>query len=151
GHVDVFVAMGGNFLAATPDTEATAAGLRRTKLTVQVSTKLNRSHAVGGEAALILPCLGRTEIDRTGGTEQRVTVEDWMSMVHASAGRLEPASPDLRSEVAIVCGLAERILGSGDDVDWAWLAADYDRIRDRIEAVVPGFTDFNRRIGYPGG
>ncbi|WP_421118411.1 FdhF/YdeP family oxidoreductase [Aquihabitans daechungensis] len=151
GDVDVFVAMGGNFLAATPDTDVTAAAMRRTKLSVQVSTKLNRSHVVGGEASLILPCLGRTEIDRTGGTEQRVTVEDSMSMVHASVGQLEPASPDLRSEVAIVCGLAQRIFGPGDDVDWAGLAADYGRIRDEIEAVVPGFTDFNRRIDRPGG
>ncbi len=151
GDVDVFVAMGGNFLAATPDTEATAAALARTKLSVQVSTKLNRSHVVAGEAALILPCLGRTEVDRTGGTVQRVTVEDSMSMVHASTGRLEPASPHLRSEVAIVCDLAEQILGAGDDVDWAGLAADYGQIRDLIEAVIPGFTDFNRRIDQPGG
>ena len=151
GDVDVFVAMGGNFLAATPDTDVTAAAMRSTKLTVQVSTKLNRSHVVGGEASLILPCLGRTEIDRTGGTVQRVTVEDSMSMVHASSGQLEPASPHLRSEVAIVCGLAERILGPSDGVDWSGLAADYDQIRDRIEAVVPGFTDFNRRIDHPGG
>lgn len=151
GDVDVFVAMGGNFLAATPDTDVTAAAMRSTKLTVQVSTKLNRSHVVGGEASLILPCLGRTEIDRTGGRVQRVTVEDSMSMVHASVGRLEPASPLLRSEVAIVCGLAERILGPADGIDWSALAADYSRIRDRIEAVVPGFTDFNRRIDHPGG
>jgi molybdopterin-dependent oxidoreductase alpha subunit len=151
GDVDVFVAMGGNFLSAAPDTDATAAALGRTKLTVQVSTKLNRSHLVAGEASLILPCLGRTEIDRTGGTVQRVTVEDSMSMVHASSGRLEPASPHLRSEVAIVCGLAEAILGPDDDVDWSELAADYGRIRERIEAVIPGFTDFNRRIDHPGG
>jgi molybdopterin-dependent oxidoreductase alpha subunit len=151
GEVDVFFAMGGNFLAATPDTEVTAAAIGRTKLSVQVSTKLNRSHVVAGEASLILPCLGRTEIDRTGGSVQRVTVEDSMSMVHASSGQLEPASPHLRSEVAIVCGLAERILGADDDVDWSDLAADYGRIRDRIEAVVPGFTDFNRRIEHPGG
>ena len=151
GDIDVFVAMGGNFLAATPDTDATAAAMARTKLSVQVSTKLNRSHVVAGEAALILPCLGRTEIDRTGGVAQRVTVEDSMSMVHASVGRLEPASPHLRSEVAIVCGLAERILGPGDAVPWDAFAADYGRIRDQIEAVVPGFTDFNRRIDQPGG
>jgi molybdopterin-dependent oxidoreductase alpha subunit len=151
GEVDVFIGMGGNFLAASPDTEAAFAGMRRTKLSVQVSTKLNRTHVVGGEASLILPCLGRTELDRTGGRDQRVTVEDSMSMVHASTGRLEPASPHLRSEVAIVCGLAERIFGADDDVDWAGLAADYDRIRDEIEAVVPGFTDFNRRIDHPGG
>jgi molybdopterin-dependent oxidoreductase alpha subunit len=151
GEVDVFVAMGGNFLAAAPDTDATARGLARTKLTVQVSTKLNRSHATGGEASLILPCLGRTEVDRTGGREQRVTVEDSMSMVHASRGRLEPASPELRSEVAIVCGLAERVLPGGGGVDWAGLAADYDRIRDHIEAVIDGFEDYNQRIDEPGG
>ncbi len=151
GDVDVFVAMGGNFLQAAPDTEATARALGRTALTVQVSTKLNRSHVVGGQAALILPCLGRTEVDRTGGREQRITVEDSMSMVHASVGGLEPASPDLRSEVAIVAGLAERVLPDGGGIDWSGLAADYDRIRDRIESVVPGFTDFNRRIERPGG
>ena len=151
GEVDVFVAMGGNFLSATPDTSATAEAMGRTKLSVQVSTKLNRSHVVAGEASLILPCLGRTEIDRTGGIDQRITVEDSMSMVHASVGRLEPASPHLRSEVAIVCGLAEAILGADDHVPWAELAGDYARIREHIEAVIPGFTDFNRRIDQPGG
>jgi molybdopterin-dependent oxidoreductase alpha subunit len=151
GEVDVFVGMGGNFLAAAPDTDATAAALARTKLTVQVSTKLNRSHLTGGEASLILPCLGRTEIDRTGGRVQRVTVEDSMSVVHASQGALQPASPELRSEVAIVCGLAQRVLPRGGTVDWTALAADYDRIRERIEAVVPGFDDFNQRIDQPGG
>jgi molybdopterin-dependent oxidoreductase alpha subunit len=151
GEVDVFVGLGGNFLAAAPDTDATAAALGRTRLTVQVSTKLNRSHAIGGEAALILPCLGRTELDRTGGRLQRVTVEDSMSVVHASAGRLEPASPHLRSEVAIVAGLGAAIFGPGDAIDWAGLGADYDAIRDRVEAVIPGFTAFNRRIDHPGG
>jgi anaerobic selenocysteine-containing dehydrogenase len=107
---------------------------------------------VGGEASLILPCLARTDIDRSGGHEQRVTVEDTTCMVHATQGSLEPASPELRSEVGIVCGLAERVLPPGRAaVDWAGLAADYDRIRDHIEAVVPGFTDFNRRIDHPGG
>jgi molybdopterin-dependent oxidoreductase alpha subunit len=151
GEVDVFFAMGGNFLAAAPDTGATAAALGRTALTVQVSTKLNRSHATGGAASLILPCLGRTELDRTGGRAQRVTVEDSMSMVHASAGTLEPASPHLRSEVAIVAGLAERILGPDDLVPWSALGADYDAIRDRIEAVVPGFASYNQRIDHDGG
>jgi formate dehydrogenase major subunit len=151
GDVDVFMAMGGNFLAASPDTDVTAAALGRCKLTVQVSTKLNRSHVVGGEASLILPCLARTDIDRSGGREQRVTVEDTTCMVHATQGSLEPASPELRSEVGIVCGLAQRALPADDRVDWAGLAADYDRIRDHIEAVVPGFTDFNRRIDRPGG
>ncbi|MEO6628219.1 MAG: FdhF/YdeP family oxidoreductase [Aquihabitans sp.] len=150
GEVDVFMAMGGNFLAASPDTDATAAALARTKLSVQVSTKLNRSHTLGGAASLIMPCLGRTEMDRTGGREQRVTVEDSMSCVHASKGRLEPASPHLRSEVAIVCGLAAQVIPDGI-VDWAELASDYDRIRDHIEAVVPGFTNYNQRIDHPGG
>jgi molybdopterin-dependent oxidoreductase alpha subunit len=151
GEVDVFFAMGGNFLMAAPDTDATARALAGCKLTVQVSTKLNRSHALGGQAALILPCLARTDRDLTGGRPQRITVEDSMSMVHASAGGLEPASPELRSEVAIVCELAERVLPGGGGVDWAAMKADYDVIRDRIEAVIPGFTDFNRRIGIPGG
>lgn len=151
GAVDVFLAMGGNFVAAAPDTDATVAALARTKLTVQISTKLNRSHVHGGEASLILPCLGRTEIDRTGGRVQRVTVEDSMSMVHASAGRLEPASAALRSEPAIVADLATAVLGDRTTVAWADLVADYDRIRDHIAAVVDGFDDVNRRIDDPGG
>jgi molybdopterin-dependent oxidoreductase alpha subunit len=150
GEVDVFVGMGGNFLAASPDTGVTAAALARVGLTVQVSTKLNRSHLVAGRSALILPCLGRTEVDRTGGRVQRVTVEDSMSVVHASVGSLEPASAHLLSEVAIVAGLGQRVDPDGP-VDWAALGADYDRIRDHIEAVIPGFTDFNRRIDRPGG
>ena len=151
GEVDVFVAMGGNFLMAAPDTEATARALASCRLTVQVSTKLNRSHAVGGQAALILPALGRTDRDLTGGRPQRVTVEDSMSMVHASVGTLEPPSPEVRSEVAIVCGLARRALPDGGGVPWDAFEADYGAIRDRIEAVIPGFTDFNRRIDHPGG
>ncbi len=150
GEVDVFVAMGGNFLMAAPDTEATAAALARCRLTVQVSTKLNRSHLIGGQAALIFPALGRTDRDETGGRAQRVTVEDSMGMVHASQGRLDPPSPDVRSEVAIVCGLARATLAQSA-VDWDALEADYDRIRDHIEAVVPGFDEFNRRIDLPGG
>ena len=151
GDVDVFFAMGGNFLMAAPDTQATAKAITSCKLTVQVSTKLNRSHLVGGQSSLILPTFGRTDRDHTGGREQRVTVEDSMTMVHASVGSLEPPSPELRSEVDIVCGLAQRTLVGGGGIDWASFAADYDRIRDRIEAVIPGFTDFNRRIDEPGG
>ncbi len=151
GDVDVFLSLGGNFLSAAPDTDATAAALARTALTVSISTKLNRTHLADSGEALILPCLGRTERDRTGGREQRVTVEDSMSMVHASSGNLEPASPQLRSEVAIVAGLAERLFGPDDAVGWVGLSADYDRIRDRIEEVVPGFADFNGRIDHPGG
>ncbi len=151
GEVDVFFAMGGNFLMAAPDTQATSKAIESCRLTVQVSTKLNRSHVIGGQASLILPALGRTDLDLTGGSEQRVTVEDSMTMVHASAGGLEPPSPHVRSEVAIVCGLAERVLPDGGGVNWAGLAADYDRIRDHVEAVIPGFTDFNRRIDDSGG
>jgi molybdopterin-dependent oxidoreductase alpha subunit len=147
----VFTALGGNFVAATPDTEVTEAGLRGCRLTIQVSTKLNRSHAVTGEAALILPCLGRTERDVREGGEQFVTVEDSMSMVHASRGRLGPASAQLRSEVAIVAGLGRALFGADDAVDWAALAADYDLIREHVEHVIPGFDDFNARVREPDG
>jgi len=146
GRVKVFFAMGGNFVAATPDTEVTEAALRNTALSVQVSTKLNRSHVVPGRRALILPTLGRTEVDRQAGGEQFVTVEDSMGLVHASRGRLAPASEALLSEVAIVARLARTVLGADHPVPWEELAADYDRIRDRIEGVVPGFGDFNARI-----
>lgn len=160
GEVDVFMSMGGNFLSASPDTAATAEALSQTRLTVQVSTKLNRSHLVTGREALILPCLGRTEIDLTGGRPQRVTVEDSMSVVHASEGRLPPASEHLLSEVGIVARLGQLLERDGifdgnpdgpDGPDWAGMGRDYDRIRDHIEAVVPGFTDFNRRIAEPRG
>jgi molybdopterin-dependent oxidoreductase alpha subunit len=151
GKVRVFMAMGGNFVAATPDTAVTEAGLRRCRLTVQVSTKLNRSHAVTGEAALILPCLGRTERDEQAGGEQFVSVEDSMSMVHRSRGRLAPASAALRSEVAIVAGIGAELFGPEDRVGWLELAGDYDLIRDRIARVVPGFADFNRRVREPDG
>jgi molybdopterin-dependent oxidoreductase alpha subunit len=154
GRVKVFFAMGGNFVRATPDSRVTEEALRRTSLTVQVSTKLNRSHTVTGRRALILPALGRTEADVRAGGPQFVTVEDSMSAVHASTGTLPPASPRLRSEVAIVCGLAERALPgppTGPGLPWAEFAGDYDLIRDRIARVVPGFEDFNRRVRAPGG
>ncbi|MEQ6900601.1 FdhF/YdeP family oxidoreductase [Nocardioides sp. YIM 152588] len=154
GDARVFVGMGGNFAAAAPDTEVTEAALRRADLTVQISTKLNRSHVVHGRTALILPVLGRSEKDRTGGRAQRVTVEDSMSMVHASRGPLEPASPHLRSEVDVVCSLAEALFGEGHpaaDVPWADFRSDYGWIRDRISRVIPGFDDYDRRIRQPGG
>ena len=151
GKVGVFVALGGNFLSATPDTQYTADALRRCRLTVHVSTKLNRSHLITGETALILPCLGRTEVDRKQEMgEQFVTVEDSMSMVHASRGSLEPASSKLLSEPEIVARMATATL-SQSGVDWTGLAADYDRIRDHIEHVIPGFEDFNKRVRQPGG
>ena len=146
GAVGVFVGLGGNFLHAAPDTTVTAEALRRTALTVQVSTKLNRSHLVTGETALILPTLGRTETDLQDLRPQFVTVEDSMSVVHASRGRLAPASEHLRSEVAIVAGFAEATLGPDFPVDWAGLRADYSRIRAHIEQVVPGFEDYEARV-----
>ncbi len=147
----VFFAMGGNFATATPDTEATHAALRNCALTVHVATKLNRSHLVHGRDALILPCLGRTEIDRQAGGPQAVTVEDSMSMVHLSSGRNDPASPELLSEPAIVARLAQATLGKRSDTPWRWLVGDYDRIRDQIARVFEDFHDFNARVHVPGG
>ncbi|HEX5100022.1 MAG TPA: FdhF/YdeP family oxidoreductase [Polyangiaceae bacterium] len=151
GEVKVFVALGGNFLSATPDTHYTAEALARCRLTVHVSTKLNRAHLVTGEQALILPCLGRSEWDMQATGEQFVTVEDTTGVVHASRGMLPPASLKLRSEPAIVAGMARATLGPRASVDFAALAADYDRIRTHIEHVVPGFTEYNRRVREPGG
>ncbi|MFD1939418.1 MULTISPECIES: FdhF/YdeP family oxidoreductase [Nonomuraea] len=141
GAANVFVGMGGNFVRATPDSDVTEAALRSTRLTVQVSTKLNRSHAVCGREALILPTLGRTERDPAG----YVTVEDSMGLVHASHGRLRPASADLLSEVAIVCRLAGALFGEDPHVPWADFEHDYGAIRDRVSRVIPGFEDFNAR------
>jgi molybdopterin-dependent oxidoreductase alpha subunit len=150
GAVDVFVGLGGNFAAATPDTVATAAALRRCALTVQVSTKLNRSHVRCGTEALILPCLGRTETDPGPAGDRFVTVEDSMGIVHASRGANEPASPRLRSEVDIVCDLAAATLGNRP-IDWRAVSADYDSVRDHIAATIPGFAEFNTRVRRPGG
>ncbi|MDF2692284.1 MAG: putative dehydrogenase [Labilithrix sp.] len=151
GDVDVFFAMGGNFLSATPDTERTAEGLRRCKLTVQVSTKLHRGHLVTGEEALILPCLGRTEVDMQAAGPQFVTVENSMSVVSSSRGTLAPASDALKSEVAIVCELARATLGQQSRVDWEGLAGDYGVIREHISRVVPELHHFAERIQEPGG
>lgn len=150
GDARVFIAMGGNFAAATPDRERTEAALRRCDLTVQISTKLNRSHLVHGRRALILPCLGRTEVDLQAGGPQSVTVEDSMSMVHLSCGMNTPASTWLKSEPAIVAGMARATLPHSA-TRWDWLVADYDRIRDCIAQVVEGFADFNRRVAVAGG
>ncbi|WP_329561551.1 FdhF/YdeP family oxidoreductase [Streptomyces uncialis] len=151
GDAKVFLAMGGNFVSASPDTDVTEAAMRRARLTVHISTKLNRSHAVTGARALILPTLGRTERDLQAGGEQFVTVEDSMGMVHASRGRLAPASPGLLSEPAIVCRLARAVLGTRSAVPWETFERDYATIRDRIARVVPGFEDFNARVAHPGG
>jgi molybdopterin-dependent oxidoreductase alpha subunit len=146
GRAHVFMALGGNFLRAAPDTDVTADALRRMRLTVQVSTKLNRSHLVTGDRALMLPALGRSDRDVQASGEQVVSVEDSMSFVHASRGRLEPASDALRSEVAIVCGLARRVLDGGPRIPWSEFEADYSRVRAKIEAVVPGFERFEERL-----
>lgn len=146
GRARFFMAMGGNFAAASPDTEVTEAALRSCALTVQVSTKLNRSHVVHGRTALILPTLGRTDADVQGGARQQVSVEDSMSMVHLSTGRLRPVSDELRSEVAIVCELAAELFGPEHPVPWGEFRRDYDRIRDAIARVVPGCADYNARV-----
>jgi len=150
GKVKVFFGMGGNFAMATPDTPLTFDALRACDLTVQVATKLNRSHLVIGKEALLLPTLGRTEIDLQDGQPQGVTVEDSMSMVHLSYGRNEPASPNLLSETVIVARMAHAALGS-EKVDWNWYAADYARIRDLVAKVFDDFHDFNERVAKPGG
>ncbi len=150
-QASVFIGMGGNFASATPDTDVTEAALRNCALTVQVSTKLNRSHLVHGRTALILPTLGRTDRDLVNGRKQVVSVEDSMSMVHLSRGSLPPPGPEVRSEVAIISQLARRVLGREHPVAWERFAADYDSIRDEIAAVVPGCEDYNRRVRRPDG
>lgn len=150
GQVDVFFCMGGNFLSATPDTDATARGLRNVQLTVQVSTKLNRSHLVTGQEALILPCLGRTEQDIQDSGEQFVTVENSMGIVHRSQGRLTPASPHLRSEPWIVSQLANAVLDA-PSLNWGELCSNYDHIRDLMERSLKGFEDYNDRVRLPEG
>ena len=147
-RVKAFVGMGGNFVLAAPDTEYTAQGLRRCALTVQVSTKLNRSHLVHGEKALILPCLGRTEKDHQRRGIQATSVEDSMSMVHLSVGMKKPASPHLLSEPAIIAGIARATLPQSA-TPWEAYVEDYDRIRDTMAEVLDGFEDFNRRVRLP--
>ncbi len=142
----VLVALGGNFLSAAPDTEWTAEALRRCSLTVQISTKLNRSHLVTGQTALILPCLGRTERDRQTEGEQFVTVENSMGIVHRSRGRLGPASEHLRSESRIVAEMAAATLADRSPLDFLALASSYERIRDLIEQAVAGFEAYNQRV-----
>ncbi|CAM5645390.1 FdhF/YdeP family oxidoreductase OS=Streptomyces alboniger OX=132473 GN=CP975_08635 PE=3 SV=1 [Streptomyces alboniger] len=151
GRVKVFLALAGNFVRAAPDSEVTEEAMRWCRLTAHISTKLNRSHTVCGDTALILPTLGRTERDVQADGEQFVTVENSMSEVHTSQGRLEPASDLLLSEVAILCGLARRTLDGKADIPWDNFEGDYGTIRDRISRVVPGFHDFNARVTRPGG
>ncbi|MGE0870326.1 MAG: FdhF/YdeP family oxidoreductase [Kofleriaceae bacterium] len=149
GEIRAFVGLGGNFVSATPDTDRTARLLETCAFTAGITTKLNRTHLYPGHRALILPCLGRSERDVQDAGPQFVTVEDSMSMVHASQGVLAPASPELRSEPAIVAALGQALVGS--HVPWLELGSDYDRIRDLIALIIPGFNDFNTRVRVPGG
>ncbi|MDQ0511805.1 FdhF/YdeP family oxidoreductase [Ancylobacter amanitiformis] len=151
GEVRVFVSLGGNIVAAIPDWEQTHQAFRQLDLSVHIATKLNRSHLIHGREALILPCLGRTEIDVQATGPQSITVEDSMSMVHASTGMNQPASDQLKSEPAIIAGMARATLGRRSVVDWEGFIADYDTIRDAIEAVIPIFEGYNARIRVPGG
>lgn len=151
GHAHVFIGLGGNFVQAVSDTPVAAAALARTRLTVQISTKLNRSHLVCGDTALILPTLGRTEKDVRGGKEQFISVEDSVCAVHASRGVLEPASKHLRSETAIVCGIAEAVLGDRHGIRWSAMRDDYDVVRDHISRVVAGCEDYTAKVDRPGG
>jgi molybdopterin-dependent oxidoreductase alpha subunit len=146
----VFIGLGGNFAQATPDTERTHLAMKNCNLTVHISTKLNRSHLVTGKDALILPCLGRTEIDVQDHGPQGITVEDTFSMVHISYGQLKPRSEHLRSEPAIIAGIAHATLGC-HPIDWNWAIQDYERVRDLISETIPGFTDFNLKLRNPGG
>ena len=147
GRAKVFISMGGNFLSASPDTEYTAQGLRKCSLTVHVSTKLNRSHLIHGENSLILPCLGRTERDNQAAGAQFVSVENSTGYIHKSTGGKVPASEHLLSEPKVISGMARATLGSRSVVDWETLTDDYSRIRDLIEQVIPGFENYNARIG----
>ncbi|QYY28814.1 FdhF/YdeP family oxidoreductase [Cupriavidus pinatubonensis] len=150
GKVKVFIGLGGNFSTATPDTPRTHEGLRQCALTVNIATKLNRSHLIHGKESLILPTLGRTEIDEQDGVAQGVTVEDSVCMVHISFGMNKPASQHLLSETAIVARMAAATLGS-EKIDWLWYVQDYARIRDAIEMVIDGFENYNERVAVPGG
>jgi len=150
GKGKVFFAMGGNFLSATPDTDYTAEALRRCDLTVQVSTKLNRSHLVHGKEAIILPCLGRSEVDVQNNEEQFVSVENSMGVVHSSKGVLKPCSKKLKSEPEIVSLLGLATL-KGSSIPWKAMSENYDLIRAKIEAVIPGFENYNQRVLEPGG
>ncbi|TFB68042.1 FdhF/YdeP family oxidoreductase [Cryobacterium sp. Hz9] len=151
GRVKVWMGLGGNFVSAMSDTDIAEAAMQRTEMSVQISTKLNRSHAVTGEEALILPTLGRTEIDEQAGGVQFVSVEDTVCAVHPSWGKLKPVAPNLLSEVAIISRLASAVLADSVAVDWAGFEADYDRIRDHVAHVVEGFENYNERIRQEGG
>jgi len=151
GKAKVFFAMGGNFLSATPDTNFTGEALSNCEMTVNVSTKLNRTHFFTGEESLILPCLGRTDLDMKNGKEQFVSVENSMGIVHRSKGTLKPVSDKMLSEPEIVCRLANAALNGKSKVDWDKMLEHYDNIRSEIEKVIPGFENYNTRVRINGG
>jgi molybdopterin-dependent oxidoreductase alpha subunit len=151
GQAKVFVSLGGNFASATPDSAVTAAALQNCALTVQISTKLNRSHVLTGREALILPCIARSEEDLQPTGVQFISVENSMGVVHSSRGAMEPASPDLLSEPRIVAEMAIATLPVPQGIDWQSMADNYDKVRDHIEAVIPGFEDFNHRVRQAAG
>ncbi|HEY0315349.1 MAG TPA: FdhF/YdeP family oxidoreductase, partial [Sphingomonas sp.] len=151
GHAKAIVCLGGNLAIASSDPQACAEGFRNLDLAVHITTKLNRTHLLTARSSFILPCLGRTELDIQAGGPQSVTVEDSMSMVHASRGFLKPPSEQVRSEPWIIAEIAKATLRGRGGIDWDAFAADYDLIRDKIEAVFPEFADFNTRVREPGG
>ena len=151
GKIKVFFAMGGNFISATPDTNYTAEAMRKLALTVNVSTKLNRSHLVHGEEAIILPTLARSDKDVVDGIDQFVSCENSMGIVQSSKGVLKPISKDLRNETEIICGIARETMGERTKVDWDRFAKSYDAVRDLIEQFIPGFEQYNQRVREPGG
>jgi molybdopterin-dependent oxidoreductase alpha subunit len=151
GKAKVFFAMGGNFLSATPDTTYTAEALRKCTLTVQVSTKLNRSHLIHGEEAIILPCLGRSDRDTVNGEEQFISCENSMGVVQMSKGGLKPISEQLLSEPVIVTRLAKAVLGTRSFINWDLYEEHYDYIRNDIELCIPGFEGYNQKVRQPGG
>ncbi|MGF9691423.1 FdhF/YdeP family oxidoreductase [Rhizobium sp. 0TCS1.26] len=151
GRSKALICLGGNLPVAMPDTETCFAAMRKLDLSVHIATKLNRSHLLTGKTTIVLPCFGRTDLDVQASGPQSVTVEDSMSMVHASRGFLNPPGEQLRSEPAIVVGMAKATLGDRYGIDWDGMLADYDRIRDKIEIVFPDFADYNRRVRVKGG
>jgi molybdopterin-dependent oxidoreductase alpha subunit len=151
GKLKVFFAMGGNFLSATPDTVYTAEAMRKLEMSVHVSTKLNRSHLVHGDEALILPTLSRSDKDMVNGEAQFISCENSMGVVQMSKGMLEPISKDLLNENQIVCRLAKVTLGRRSVIDWDTYAKSYDAVRDAIAKVIPGFEDYNQKVRVPAG
>ena len=151
GEIKVFLGLGGNFISATPDTDYTAKAMKNTELSIQISTKLNRSHLITGKKSLILPCLGRTEKDIINDIEQVVSVENSMGVVHRSKGNLKPASRSLKSEPDIIANIAKRSISQKNDINWDYLRINYDNIRDAIEDCIDGFENYNERLRMPSG